>query len=45
MNASGATPTFSMFSMDPSDPLNDLRMSERVRPLYEHVKRFIVEHV
>jgi acyl-CoA dehydrogenase len=34
-----------MFSMDPSDPLNDLRMSERVRPLYEHVKRFIVETV
>ncbi|NBS95774.1 MAG: acyl-CoA dehydrogenase [Betaproteobacteria bacterium] len=31
--------------MDPSDPLNDLRMSEKSRPLYEHVKRFIVETV
>ena len=38
-----SAPVTSMFSMDPSDPLNDLRMSERVRPLYEHVKRFIAE--
>ena len=46
MNAPGApTTTLSMFSMDPSDPLNDLRMSERSRPLYEHVKRFIAETV
>ena len=41
MNAPGAPITQSMFSMDPSDPLNDLRMSEGARPLYEHVKRFI----
>ena len=27
------------------DELNDLRMSEGARPLYEHVKRFIAEHV
>ena len=41
---STATPV-SAFSLDPSDPLNDLRMSEKSRPLYEHVKRFIVETV
>ena len=41
MNAPGTPTTLSMFSMDPSDPLNDLRMSEGARPLYEHVKRFI----
>ena len=40
-----AKPTASAFSLDPSDPLNDLRMSEKSRPLYEHVKRFIVETV
>ena len=39
------TATVSPFSLDPSDPLNDLRMSEKARPLYEHVKRFIVETV
>ena len=38
-------PTLSPFSLDPCDPLNDLRMSEKARPLYEHVKRFIVETV
>jgi acyl-CoA dehydrogenase len=43
MNAPGEPITQSMFSMDPSDPLNDLRMSEGARPLYEHVKRFIRE--
>ena len=40
-----STATVSPFSLDPSDPLNDLRMSEKARPLYEHVKRFIVETV
>jgi acyl-CoA dehydrogenase len=45
MNAPDTPTTLSMFSMDPSDPLNDLRMSERSRPLYEHVKRFIVQTV
>ncbi len=45
MNAPDLASSFSMFSSDPSDPLNDLRMSERARPLYEHVKRFIVETV
>ena len=45
MNTPGAPIALSMFSTDPSDPLNDLRMSERSRPLYEHVKRFIAETV
>ncbi len=45
MTQATANPTASAFSLDPSDPLNDLRMSEKARPLYEHVKRFIVETV
>ncbi len=45
MNEPGAPIALSMFAMDPSDPLNDLRMSERARPLYEHVKRFIQQTV
>jgi len=45
MTQATANPTVSAFSLDPSDPLNDLRMSEKARPLYEHVKRFIVETV
>ena len=28
------------FTLNPSDDLNDLRMSESAMPLYEHVKRF-----
>ena len=39
-----ATP-LSPFALDPADPLNDLRMSDRVRPLFEHVKRFVAEVV
>jgi acyl-CoA dehydrogenase len=34
-----------MFSLDPNDPLNDLRMSDKAAPLYNHVKRFIAETV
>ena len=45
MTQATAKPTASAFSLDPSDPLNDLRMSEKSRPLYEHVKRFIIETV
>ena len=45
MTQATSIPTASAFSLDPSDPLNDLRMSEKSRPLYEHVKRFIVETV
>jgi acyl-CoA dehydrogenase len=37
--------TLSAFAQSPSDPLNDLRMSEKAVPLYEHVKRFIKETV
>ena len=35
----------SMFGLDPNDPLNDLRMSDKAMPLYNHVKRFIAETV
>jgi acyl-CoA dehydrogenase len=45
MNKPSTATPISAFSLDPSDPLNDLRMSEASRPLYEHVKRFIVETV
>ena len=33
------------FGLDPSDELNDLRMSPEAMPLYEHVKKFIKETV
>ena len=35
----------SAFSLSPADELNDLRMSAKATPLYEHVKRFIKETV
>jgi len=35
----------SAFNLSPTDDLNDLRMSARAMPLYEHVKRFITETV
>ena len=35
----------SSFGLDPSDALNDLRMSAKAMPLYEHVKRFIAQTV
>ncbi len=35
----------SPFLLSPEDPLNDLRMSAKAMPLYEHVKRFIKETV
>ncbi|MES2714823.1 MAG: acyl-CoA dehydrogenase family protein [Pseudomonadota bacterium] len=37
--------TASPFLLSPDDPLNDLRMSAKAMPLYEHVKRFIAETV
>ena len=40
-----AVKTASPFLLSPDDPLNDLRMSAKAMPLYEHVKRFIVEVV
>ena len=33
------------FGLSPTDDLNDLRMSAKALPLYEHVKRFIAETV
>ncbi|WP_420131948.1 acyl-CoA dehydrogenase family protein, partial [Rhodopseudomonas sp.] len=33
------------YTLSPEDELNDLRMSEKVRPLYDHVKKFIAETV
>ena len=44
MNAETIRAT-SMFTLDPNDPLNDLRMSEKAFPLYNNVKRFIAETV
>ena len=37
--------TASAFALSPDDDLNDLRMSQKAIPLYEHVKRFIKETV
>ena len=37
--------TASAFGMNPNDALNDLRMSEKAMPLYEHVKRFVADTV
>jgi acyl-CoA dehydrogenase len=39
------TPAKAAFGFDPKDDLNDLRMSEKATPLYEHVKRFVQETV
>ena len=39
------TPTHTSFGFSPTDDLNDLRMSARAMPLYEHVKRFIRDTV
>ncbi|MGB3866994.1 MAG: acyl-CoA dehydrogenase family protein [Xanthobacteraceae bacterium] len=33
------------FGLNPSDELNDLRMSEKARPLYDHVRKFLKETV
>ncbi len=38
-------PRTTNYTLNPGDDLNDLRMSEQVRPLYEHVKKFIRETV
>ncbi|PCI53349.1 MAG: acyl-CoA dehydrogenase [Alphaproteobacteria bacterium] len=34
-----------MMGLNPNDELNNLNMSKKVRPLYEHVKKFVVETV
>jgi acyl-CoA dehydrogenase len=38
-------PRTTNYTLNPGDDLNDLRMSDQVRPLYEHVKKFIRETV
>ncbi|MEO6623301.1 MAG: hypothetical protein ABIN37_00490, partial [Burkholderiaceae bacterium] len=35
----------SAFNLSPTDDLNDLRMTEKAMPLFEHVKRFIAQTV
>ena len=45
MSTAAKTAAASAFSLSPNDPLNDLRMSDKALPLYEHVKRFITEVV
>ena len=39
------TKSATTFGLHPTDDLNDLRMSEKALPLYEHVKRFVAETV
>ena len=38
-------PRTTTYNLNPGEELNDLRMSDQVRPLYEHVKKFIRETV
>ena len=38
-------PRTTNYTLNPGDDLNDLRMSDQVRPLYDHVKQFIRETV
>jgi acyl-CoA dehydrogenase len=38
-------PRMTTYGLNPDDELNDLRMSDQVRPLYDHVKKFIRETV
>ncbi|MCA3732859.1 MAG: acyl-CoA dehydrogenase family protein [Phenylobacterium sp.] len=45
MNTHTPPPAKAAFGFDPHDDLNDLRMSEKATPLYEHVKRFVHETV
>jgi acyl-CoA dehydrogenase len=39
------TPRRTSYGLNPGDELNDLRMSDQVRPLYDHVRKFIKETV
>jgi len=38
-------PRMTTYTLNPEDELNDLRMSDQVRPLYDHVRKFIRETV
>ena len=39
------TPRQTPYTLAPEDALNDLRMSEQSRPLYDHVRKFIASTV
>ena len=39
------TPRRTSYGLNPGDELNDLRMRDEVRPLYDHVRQFIKETV
>src|SRR3954449_10183868 len=39
------TPRRTSYGLNPGDELNDLRMTDEVRPLYDHVRKFIRETV
>jgi acyl-CoA dehydrogenase len=41
----GNAASSSFYGLNPADPLNDLRMSEKARPLFDHVLRFLKETV
>jgi acyl-CoA dehydrogenase len=45
MNKHAYIPRTTTYGLNPGDELNDLRMSDQVRPLFEHVKKFIRETV
>ena len=38
-------PRTTTYDLNPEEELNDLRMSDQIRPLYDHVKKFIRETV
>src|SRR5260221_12517919 len=38
-------PRTKTYGLNPDDELNNLRMSDQVRPLYDHVRKFIRETV
>jgi acyl-CoA dehydrogenase len=40
-----SVPRITTYNLNPDDELNDLRMSDKVRPLFDHVKKFIRETV
>ncbi|MFO1117020.1 MAG: acyl-CoA dehydrogenase family protein [Beijerinckiaceae bacterium] len=40
-----SAPPSTDYGLNPADPLNDLRMSEKARPLFDHVKKFLKETV
>ena len=45
MNYHTYVPRTTAYGLNPGDELNDLRMSDQVRPLYDHVRKFISETV